>query len=64
MKGVSDVSTGEHFQDKMEDDLYEKSNKPSSKYQNFLGGLALTALTLAFVFVLVMLCIALFNKVF
>lgn len=59
------MSTGDEFQNKIEDDLYEKSEEPSdSKYQSFLGNAVLTVFAVAIIFCIVVGCVALWRAVF
>ncbi len=58
-----DVSTGDDFQHKMEDDLYEKKEEDTDRYSDWLGKICLTALAATFVFACVIGCIALVKVV-
>jgi hypothetical protein len=63
LRVVEDLSTGEEFQDKLEDDLYEKKDEEDPVFM-WAGRIAIVCLTVAFIFTLFMGCIALWKAVF
>lgn len=60
---TDDMSTGDEFQNEMEDNLYEKKESKEDKFGDLLGRICLTAFTVAFVFACIVGCIALVKLV-
>jgi viroplasmin and RNaseH domain-containing protein len=65
LRAIEDMSTGDEFQNKLEDDLYEKKvESTDDKFGDLLGKICLTALAITFVFACIVGCIALAKAVF
>jgi len=59
-----DMGTGDDFQNKLEDDLYAKKDQQEDPVYTWSGRIAILVLTAAFIFCLVMGCVALWKWVF
>lgn len=63
-KDGDDVSTGDEFQDKVEDDLYEKKEEKEDAVSMWAGRICIVALSLALIYGLLVGCVALTKWVF